>query len=149
SRIALRLRGNIARALSLSRWPARTAAKKGQAASLPHRGALSLTLIEDIRSREPMATKPLGPMPLAMAFATLICACFGTGRSCNAAEANLPSPVHVAAAATEGDPLRPSRRNLRSEEKLELEWLLAQSTQSTASGETIIAIFPASATPTV
>jgi hypothetical protein len=96
-----------------------------------------------------MAARPLGPTPFAMAFGTLICACFGIDRSCVAAEANLPSPVHVAAAATEGDPSRPSRRNLRSEEKLELEWLLAQSAQSTASGETIIAIFPASATPTV
>jgi hypothetical protein len=95
-------------------------------------------------------TRPLGPTPLAITLGTLICACLGSSRSSDAADLISPPLAHVAAAAIDSGPSHPSRRDLRSEERIELEWLLAQSaTPPTASGETIIAVFPSSAPESV
>lgn len=97
-----------------------------------------------------MTTRPLGPAPLAVGLGTLICTCFGSGQSGDAADLNPPPPVRVAASAVDGD--QPTRTRMRSDGKIELEWLLAQSAGQSnveASGETVIAVFPSSAAASV
>src|SRR5207244_1742330 len=101
---------------------------------------------------EPMATTPLGPAPLAMAFATLICVCVASGRSGHAADLDASRAVAVAAASFGSDRSHASRPDLRSEDEVDLEWLLAQSaapTTAEASGETVIVVFPSSAPASV
>jgi hypothetical protein len=95
-----------------------------------------------------MTTRPLGPAPLAVGLGTLICTCFGSGQSGDAADLNPPPPVRVAASAIDSDQSPRTRNELRSDGKIELEWLLAQSAGQTtveARGETVIAVFPSSA----
>ena len=99
-----------------------------------------------------MTTRPLGHAPLAVSLGTLICTCFGSGQSGDAADFNPPPPVRVAASAIDSDQPARTRNELRSDGKFELEWLLAQGAGQTsveARAETIIAVFPSSAPESV
>jgi hypothetical protein len=74
-------------------------------------------------------------------------ACLGNGRSCAVAEPHASPEGYLAAAGFDSDAASKSPRSGQAEEKIKLDWLLAQDTPPTtseANGTTVIAIFPSS-----
>jgi hypothetical protein len=94
-----------------------------------------------------MPGEPMKRTRFATMLSILACVCLGNGRSCAVAEPHASPEAYLAAARFDSDAASKSPRSGQAEEKIKLDWLLAQDTPPTTSegnGTTVIAIFPSS-----
>jgi len=94
-----------------------------------------------------MPSEPMKRTPFATMLGVLVCVCLGNGWLCAMAEPYASLAAPLAAVAFGSDAASKSPHSRHAEEKIELDWQLAQHMPTTASGEngsTVIAIFPSS-----
>jgi hypothetical protein len=91
--------------------------------------------------------EPMKRTRFATMLSILACVCLGNDRSCAVAEPQASPEDYLAAAGFDSDAASKSPRSRQAEEKIKLDWLLAQDTPPTtseANGATVIAIFSSS-----